>query len=127
MISSIIDYFMRGQSVSIGNDIGLLLSIAAPCALIGWVFYTGSVYDNFKKHGGRTVAKITNIKQTSTSGAGSPQCVFSLSFKTFDGKEIHTNHTQVVTVLDLMKLERERKLDIYYNKKDPGKVWLILK
>ncbi|MBK0078811.1 hypothetical protein IAE49_04640 [Kosakonia sp. S58] len=113
--------------MSIGNDIGLLLSIAAPCALIGWVFYTGSVYYAFKKHGGRTVAEITNIKQTSTSGTGSPKCVFSLSFKTLDGKEIHTNHTQVVTVLDLMKLERERKLDIYYNKKDPGKVWLILK
>ena len=113
--------------VFVSNDIGLLLSIAAPCALIGWVFYTGSVYDNFKKDGGRAVAKIINIKQTSTSGVGSPQCVFSLSFKTFDGKEIHTNHTQIVTVLDLMKLERERKLDIYYNKKDPEKVWLILK
>lgn len=113
--------------MSIGNDVGLLLSIAVPCALIGWVFYTGSVYDNFKKHGGRTVAKITNIKQTYTSGTGSPQCVFSLSFKTFDGKEIHTNHTQIVTVLDLMKLECERKLDIYYDKKEPEKVWLILK
>lgn len=112
--------------MSISINIGLLLSIAAPCALIGWVFYTGFVYDDLKKHGGRTVVEITNIKQTSTSGAGSPKCVFSLSFKILDGKEIHTDHTQVVTVLDLMKLERERKLDIYYNKKNPGKVWLIL-
>lgn len=113
--------------MSFGNNIGLLLSIAAPCALIAWVFYTGTIYDNFKKHGGRCNAEITNIKQISTSGTGSPQCIFSLSFTTLDGREINTNHTQIVTMLDLMALERKRNLDIYYNKKNPEKVWLILR
>ncbi|WP_313354148.1 DUF3592 domain-containing protein [Kosakonia cowanii] len=113
--------------MSIGNNIGLMISIAVPCALVAWVFFTGSEYDNFKKHGERTVAEITNIKQISTSGTGSPQCVFSLSFKTSDGKAINTKHTQVVTALDMMPLERDKKVNIYYNKKNPEKVWLILR
>lgn len=48
--------------VFVSNDIGLLLSIAAPCALIGWVFYTGSVYDNFKKRRGQGCSKDNKYK-----------------------------------------------------------------
>jgi hypothetical protein len=29
-------------------------------------------------------------------------------------------------VLDMMPLERERKVDIYYKKENPKKIWLIL-
>lgn len=112
--------------MSIGGNIGLLISIAAPCFLIYLVFHTGMVHDDFKKNGTRTVAKINNIKQISTSGTGSPKCVFTLSFTTQDGQEITLEKTQVVTVLDMMPLERERKVDIYYKKENPKKVWLIL-
>ncbi|WOZ79307.1 hypothetical protein [Kosakonia sacchari] len=109
-----------------GDNVGLILSIAAPCFLIYLVFHTGMVHDDFKKNGIRTVAKINNIKQTSTSGTGSPKCVFTLSFTTQDGQEITLEKTQVVTVLDMMPLERERKVDIYYKKENPKKIWLIL-
>lgn len=71
-----------------GDNVGLILSIAAPCFLIYLVFHTGMVHDDFKNNGIRTVAKINNIKQISTSGTGSPKCVFTLSFTTQDGQEI---------------------------------------
>lgn len=112
--------------MSVGDSIGLIASIAAPCFLIYLVFHTGAVHDDLKKNGIRTVAKINNIKQISTSGTGSPKCVFTLSFTTQDGQDIIMEKTQVVSVLDMMPLERERKVDIYYKKENPGKIWLIL-
>jgi len=112
--------------MSIGGNIGLILSIAAPCFLIYLVFHTGAVHDDFKKNGIRTVAKITNIKQISTSGTGAPKCIFTLSYTTQDNKDVITEKTQVVSVLDMMPLERERKVQIYYKKENPRKVWLIL-
>ncbi|ANR77098.1 hypothetical protein BBB57_01795 [Kosakonia sacchari] len=109
-----------------GDNVGLILSIAAPCFLIYLVFHTGMAHDDFKKNGIRTIAKINNIKQISTSGTGSPKCVFMLSFTTQDGQEITLEKTQVVSVLDMMPLERERKVNIYYKKENLKKVWLIL-
>lgn len=63
-----------------GDNVGLILSIAAPCFLIYLVFHIGMVHDDFKNNGIRTVTKINNIKQISTSGTGSPKCVFTLFF-----------------------------------------------
>jgi len=112
--------------VAIGESIGAIVSIAVPCALIYWVYHTGKVYDDFKANGIKTVAVITHIKQLSSSGSGSPKCVFTLGFTTQDGVEITTMLTQVVEVVALMRLERERKVALYYKKTAPQKVWLIV-
>lgn len=109
-----------------GESIGAIISIAVPCALIYWVYHTGKVYDDFKANGIETVAAITHIKQLSSSGSGSPKCVFTLAFTTRDGVEITTTLTQVVAVVALMRLERERKVAIYYKKATPQRVWLII-
>ena len=109
-----------------GINIGAIISVIIPLLLVFWVFHTGRVYDDFKKNGVRTVASITDIKQVSTSGTGAPKCLFTLSFTTRDNFPIITQVKQVISVVQLLPLERERKVDIYYKKDNPQQVWLII-
>lgn len=80
---------------------------------------------DFKENGIRTVATVTKIKQVGSSCAGSPKCVISLTFKDASGQEVVTQKTQVVSALDLMPVERDKVVGIYYKKENPKKVWLI--
>ncbi|WP_158700271.1 hypothetical protein [Cronobacter dublinensis] len=68
---------------------------------------------DFKENGIRIVATVTKIKQVGSSGAGSPKCVISLTFKDVSGQEVVTQKTQVVSALDLMPVERDKVVDIY--------------
>ena len=112
--------------MDISDIIGLLISAGILCFMIFLVVNTGREHDDFKKNGIRTVATVTKIKQIGSSGAGSPKCVISLTFQSQDGEKITTEKTEVISVLNLMPIERDREVDIYYKKEKPQKVWLIL-
>ncbi|EPR9087839.1 hypothetical protein ACU9CO_004220 [Cronobacter dublinensis] len=112
--------------MAITEYFGLLISVGILCFMIFLVVNTGREHDDFKKNGIRTVATVTKIKQIGSSGAGSPKCVISLTFHSQEGEKITTEKTEVISALNLMPIERDRKVDIYYKKDKPQKVWLIL-
>ncbi|WP_173632868.1 hypothetical protein [Paramixta manurensis] len=101
-------------------------SVLAIVLAISFSLWTGSVYNDFKKNGIKTEAEIIDIKQVATSSAGSPDCVFTLAFSTESHERIQVKKKQVVLTLSLAKLERERKVDIFYKPDDPNKIWMIL-
>ncbi|EOI5795278.1 hypothetical protein [Cronobacter malonaticus] len=107
------------------ENIGLLVMAGALCFMIYSGVHSYREQSDFKENGIRTVATVTKIKQVGSSGAGSPKCVIALTFKDVSGQEVVTQKTQVVSALDLMPVERDRIVDIYYKKENPKKVWLI--
>ncbi|EOV9018990.1 hypothetical protein ACN6UQ_004179 [Cronobacter muytjensii] len=93
--------------------LGLLVIAGALCFMGYSGVHSYREQSDFKENGIRTVATVTKIKQVGSSGAGSPKCVISLTFKDVSGQEVVTQKTQVVSALDLMPVERDKVVDIY--------------
>lgn len=100
------------------ENIGFLVMAGALCFMIYSGVHSYQEQSDFKENGIRILATVTKIKQVGSSGAGSPKCVISLTFKDVCGQEVVTQNTQVVLALDLMPVERDRIVDIYYKKRE---------
>lgn len=86
--------------------------------------------NKLKKHkpiqnGIRVEANILDIKKASGGGGGSVQYKFILTYTTKENEQITAETKQYLTALDISRIERTRKADIYYQEDKIDKVWII--
>ncbi|QKJ85809.1 hypothetical protein PMPD1_0838 [Paramixta manurensis] len=104
--------------------IGFLgVSVVAAGIAIALCFWTGNVYDEFKKNGIKTLAKVIDIRELSTSG--SIKCEFLLEFQTVSGEIKRIKKTKYVSMLVLARIDRDKQVEIYYKPNNFKKIWII--
>ncbi len=80
-------------------------------------------YENVKTTGIRVEAKIVSMEKVGASGTGNTQFKMRLEFATSEGIKSVTRR-EFLTPLNLIKVERNKTIPLYYLAQNPDKVWV---